>query len=220
MSTMTVPVLHEPARGCGYRKPGGLYLVSGDLLAPCHKLPIELSVCPTCNQGVKPARGWSWVNFDAIVQPAPHDGPSHANSCVLSRPGQWVMEDGRVGLIWIGESFYKNTAAFMREAKKMGVSRRLHNIPRGFEAGKTLVLLAHRMAISEVTHAQDGFKVAADPLDAVTDKDLTVEFRPGIFSAFIPERVEYVLKPSEERDQEVIQRYRDRGIEPVIVRPV
>ena len=45
----TVHTSVESARGCGYRKGGGIYLVSGGLSEPCPKLPIELHSCPTCS---------------------------------------------------------------------------------------------------------------------------------------------------------------------------
>ena len=36
----------EGKRGCGFRKPGGLYMVSA-VSAPCGKLPTPLDICPT-----------------------------------------------------------------------------------------------------------------------------------------------------------------------------
>lgn len=42
----TVHTSVESARGCGFRKGGGIYLVSGGLSEPCPKLPIELKVVP------------------------------------------------------------------------------------------------------------------------------------------------------------------------------
>ena len=55
-------------RGCGLRKPGGLYLVAGAPNAPCGKLPLELTVCPCCGQGIKFARGWTWVDADRLFK--------------------------------------------------------------------------------------------------------------------------------------------------------
>lgn len=52
----------EKKRGCGYRKIGGLYLVTDGGGSPCDRLPFELDVCPTCGGGIKPARGWSWFS--------------------------------------------------------------------------------------------------------------------------------------------------------------
>jgi hypothetical protein len=69
-----VKLSHEKPRGCGRRKPGGLYLVAPGDGAPCCKLPIKLDVCPTCHAGIKPARGWTWVDGDALLATA---GPCH-----------------------------------------------------------------------------------------------------------------------------------------------
>ena len=58
----------EAKRGCGYRKVGGLYLVSDGLGIPCDRLPITLEVCPCCGAGIKPARGWTWVDVPTLVK--------------------------------------------------------------------------------------------------------------------------------------------------------
>ncbi len=89
----------------------------------------------------------------------------------------------RVGLIWIGESFYGTTDEFIAEAKRMGISRRLSAIPRGFTVGETAVWLAHRKAIE--TTGQDG----------------TVTYAPGVFYIFKPEAIEYVVTGQETEDQ-------------------
>jgi hypothetical protein len=52
----------EAKRGCGYRKVGGLYLVTFGAGRHCGKMPIRCAVCPTCNQGIKPTRGWTWID--------------------------------------------------------------------------------------------------------------------------------------------------------------
>ncbi len=59
-------IKNESKRGCGYRKQGGLYLMAGGPSAECGKLPLELTVCPCCGAGIKPARGWTWVNAEAL----------------------------------------------------------------------------------------------------------------------------------------------------------
>src|SRR5256885_1602330 len=74
----------EGARGCGYRKEGGLYLVSGELSEPCPLLPFETSVCPTCGEGVKPARGFTWVDGEKFIPPSEHGTAEHAIVCPLA----------------------------------------------------------------------------------------------------------------------------------------
>ena len=60
----------------------------------------------------------------------------------------------------------------------MGVSRRISAVPREFKVGKTVVFVAHRKAIE-------------------TTRDGKTEYTPAIFQAFVPSRVEYVLKGKE-----------------------
>src|SRR6516162_7484212 len=97
----------EARRGCGYRKVGGLYLVSGILSEPCHRLPLELHVCATCGQGVKQTRGWTWVQADklfgggckgGVVRSGQYEcSPAHCKSCPVCFP-QLMGE--RQGLLW------------------------------------------------------------------------------------------------------------------------
>jgi len=176
---------HESKRGCGYRKPGGLYLVSGALAMPCGKLPIPLTVCPCCGAGIKPARGWTWVSRDLVK-----DAPCHVTECqqgqLKCRPWNDPGID-KYGLIWVGEKFYPQVSDFMRESKGMGISRRISAVPKDFYVGTTWVLLAHRKAI----YAGE-------------------EFIPGIFQAFKPEAIEYIITGDE--TQEELERMEKRGI--------
>jgi hypothetical protein len=73
----------EAKRGCGYRKVGGTYLVSGGLGMPCCKMPILLKTCPCCGHGVKQSRGWTWID-----------------------PKEWLKGEctaGRVTPKWVGD---------------------------------------------------------------------------------------------------------------------
>lgn len=132
-------VIHESieaARGCGYRKEGGLYLVSGEMeLHGCRKLPLPLEVCSTCGLGIKPFRGFGWVNAAEMFKGSLDCIPG----CVIEPPPE------RAGLIWIGEKFY-TADAFTLEAMRQGVSRRIKSVPKGLEIGKTVILVAHRQA--------------------------------------------------------------------------
>jgi len=129
---MMIETRNERERGCGFRKPGGLYLISGEIAAtPCGKLPLVLDVCPTCGGGIKPTRGWTWVSAAALFAERECKG-GECETCPLAMPGRM----GRTGLIWIGGSFYKRPHDFTAVA-----------IPKGIEVGKTWVLLAHRQAV-------------------------------------------------------------------------
>lgn len=177
----TVHTRIEPARGCGYRKPGGLYLVSGRMSAPCGKLPIPLTVCPCCNAGIKPTRGFQWVSA-ALVEGTRCLG-------ILSRNGACsgcVPFDGsvtRFGLLWIGEAYYKTPFDFTHEANLQGISRRIAAVPKDLVVGETWVLLAHRSAIAE---------------PGPDDKD---QFTAAIFTAFLPQAIEYVVKGDESEEE-------------------
>ena len=193
---MNVSLRIESARGCGYRKPGGIYLVAGGLSAPCGKLPIPLDVCPTCSHGIKPSRGWTWINGTALAAAAVCSAGA-CHSCPLGYfegRKQGAKAPGRVGLLWIGEQFYATPQDWIREAGRMGISRRLSKIPKGFELHKTWVWVAHRRAIRNA----DG------------------TFAAGVFQVFKPTAIEYVVTGRETDDE--LEAMRKRGWTPVQVK--
>jgi len=185
---MNIETRIERKRGCGYRQQGGMYLVSGGLAKVCYKLPIPLNICPTCGHGINPARGWTWVESDLILHISCNP-PKEILKIPCNGMGNCYPFDDRgpdrFGLLWIQQG-YKTTADFTRESIAMGVSRRIANngIPRGFEIGVTWVLLAHRKAV-------DGKE-------------------PGIFQAFRPTAIEYVVH--EDDSQEKLEKLEERGI--------
>jgi len=196
----------EPARGCGHRKGGGLYLVSGQLSEPCPLLPYETRVCPTCGNGIRPARGYTWIDGAAFIPPTVHGTADHSAVCPLA-PGFYPTADGepvsrlgRCGLIWIGEVHYPTAAAFMTEAARMGVSRRITAVPRDFVVGETWVLLGHRKAITRACSEGCGDEAAPDPECPVCDGS-GYEFRPGVVTAFCPTAIEYVVKGDETEEE-------------------
>ena len=179
----------EGARGCGFRKPGGLYLITMEWGAQCLRMPYPLSVCPTCSQGIKPARGFTWIN---TAQLTAHE---EMLTCGLRHCVRCSLGGGRgekVGLIWVGEAYYKTPNEFLEEALRMGISRRITAIPQGFVVGETSVLLAHRKAILGRGGAS-----------------------PGIFLASRPTAIEYVVTGKE--TEEELKKMIERGITPVKV---
>lgn len=110
----------EAKRGCGYRKVGGLYLVSGRLAAPCGKFPIELSICPCCGGGIKQTRGWTWVNPKLLIGSRPcMEGTvarfreaGHMADCAHCPAADPSRMGERCGLLWIGRGFYKSSEEF------------------------------------------------------------------------------------------------------------
>jgi hypothetical protein len=195
----------EARRGCGFRKVGGFYLVAPKSGTNCHRFPIPLHVCPTCNQGIKQARGWTWVSkklfqpdcaarHNESVQPGmggidgmDHDacaqGLRHMLTCPACNTG--LLPD-KVGLIWIGERFYKTPKDFMQEAAHQGLSRRVKKIPRNFKIGESWVFCAHPKAI--VMNSTDPSENGHGQLAMVSTK-----YIPGVITAFKPERVETLM---------------------------
>lgn len=192
---MDVRVSYEPARGCGFRKPGGFYLVAPGPGTVCPKLPVPLVVCPSCGAGYRHTRGWTWIDPNVLVNPEPHGDPLHSAYCPLSKPFE-----GKHGLLWIGQRFYARPEDFQKEAAERGISRRLRGVPNDFVLGKTWVFLAHVAAVIPRWDADDQ------------------TFKPGIFSVFRPTAIEYVVR-GDETDTE-LERLVKRGIEPIKVIPV
>lgn len=188
-----IEVRNDKQRGCGWRKAGGLYLVSKGPLGSCGKLPIPLETCPCCGHGIKASRGWQWVDADALVAPykCPREKTGGCDRCPLGG------KIGRAGLLWIGGVYYKTPQDFEREAQTHGLSRRIARVPRGFIPGKTYVLTAHRAAITE--HCPEckgnGGKFGKPTCDACDSTGIIT--KQGIFGVFLPTAVEYVVTGNE-----------------------
>lgn len=185
---MNIRTSHEGKRGCGYRAEGGLYLVSEGMGQYCGALPIAVDVCPTCHHGIKPARGWTWIDLSALASVR---GCQKEGGC-----GNCPIADARIqqcGLLWIGEKFYATPHEFAKEAHRMGISRRIPAVPKGFEVGKTWVALAHRKAI------ESEFKLGDEPT-----------YKSAIFHVFCPQRIEYIVKRGD--SQEKLEDMEKRGI--------
>lgn len=162
----------EMARGCGFRKKGGIYFISEGLPMSCTALPIPLNICPSCGGGVKFSRGFTWISPQLLF--------GHLADCIAGCPGCFYPPSKeKAGLIWVGEKFY-STESFLTEAATRGISRRISTVPHGFKVGKTWVYFAHKKAIPG------------------KDKEPPTA---GIFSAFVPTRIEYVVKGNETRDE-------------------
>jgi hypothetical protein len=184
----------EPRRGCGFRKVGGLYLICAGLAAPCDRLPIPLGVCPCCGGGIKQTRGWTWIQ-PARLFGGKHDPCGCRPSCPACDPDAILGEDGRAGLLWIGEQFYPSPADFAAEAARLGVSRRISAVPRGFKVGETWIFVAHPKAVQTTLVNKEGESLFAEEPG----------LGPGIFQAFRPSRIERIVKQSElEHYQDVL----------------
>jgi hypothetical protein len=188
-----IHVRTEQARGCGFRKPGGLYLVTDGPGVPCALMPLELHVCTACGRGVKPSRGWTWIEPAGVFGEALHE---HGEpTCPLSSP---TGLGPRAGLLWVGAKFYRTPGEFTDEARRMGISRRISTVPRGFTLGQW-VLLAHRAALE----CESCYGTGDDDGEAVGNP--RARCRPchgvggeqGVFHVFRPQRIEYVVRESD-----------------------
>lgn len=75
--------------------------------------------------------------------------------------------------MWIGEKFY-SPAEFIREARSVGISKKVASIPKVFEFGKDIIFLAHIKAVVDYDDDDDPFS-------------------PGVFMSFKPEWVDIVI---------------------------
>ena len=216
-------ISYEVERGCGMRKVGGLYLVSPPTGISCGRFPIHTTVFPTCSAGIRPARGFTWVDGDVIRDMAPLCPEMEYEievAAIEARPRGECCTDCPMspdyprniytaGLIWIGTMHYPDPQAFEREGAVMGFSRRLpgNRLPRGFDIGNTWVFLGHKFAVAP-------WKVQG--YDPSTDKD-NLKMEPGIFGIWRPTAAEKVV--DEDYDSDEVARLERRGIDAVIVRP-
>jgi len=138
--------------------------------------------------------------------------PETCEACPLGRPA------GKVGLIWVGEEFYKTPADFLWEAARQGVSRRVSSVPKGFALGHTLVAVAHRKAMTvpclECMH-QDQFRLVREDEELCPCGGTGIRYQAAIFHVFMPQAIEYVVKGDE--TEEELDALVKRGITPVKV---
>jgi hypothetical protein len=227
--TLQAVELHETERACGFRCAGGLYLVGGTAGAlTCGKLPLQLQSCPTCGAGIRPSRGFAWINPVPLFAHAwcPHDPRQYEtrdatvqtnNQCSFCPLAFVDLRIGkRTGLMWVGSNRY-TAESFAAEAEQLGVSRRISAVPKGLTVG-SWVFLAHRKAFPSIPGGPPA--------------------HPGIFRGFRVTSIDYILTKEEadrltwERDENApgrtvadvagdpLQRYTKRGIRLVKVVPV
>jgi hypothetical protein len=213
---MKIETVIDEVRGCGWRKPGGLYLIASGAGRSCGKLPFDLTICPTCGGGIHRARGWTWIDtnelFRGVECKLSGETLAFSETRTFSLPGDCgscpLHEGvGRAGLLWIGSGFYKDALAFDKEAARLGISRRIPAIPRGFVVGETWVALAH--AKGDIAFGKGVDKKT--PMG----KDYFDPGVPAIFKLFKPERVEYITR-GDETDAELAALVK-RGVTPVHV---
>jgi hypothetical protein len=205
----------EARRRCGYRKVGGIYLVAPGTGVPCDRLPWIVTVCPCCNQGIKQARGWTWVDVGLLFGGA-HEDCADRTLCPLCHAPEKI---GRAGLLWIGERFYPTPADFIAESESLGISRRIGVVPRGFKLGETWVLFAYpKGALCPDCFGGGLFRAGAQ--EGTANACATCKGAgklPAIFRAFQPRAIKVIITETQSKDAGYMFDLQQRGLTPVIV---
>lgn len=188
---------------------------------PCERLPLPLDACPTCGAGVKQVRSFQWIRpalvFEnpgikpcAASSDAPSEGRSyfheHCHRCVICTPGllEAHVQPQEFGLLWVGAKFYPTAEDWSKEAAKLGVSKRIAAIPKGLVVGKSMVLVAHPEAITVKKEIPPG------PGELLGKTEIA--YKPGVFHAFVPQRIELVVTPSMTEEKWVKELVEKQGV--------
>jgi len=218
MKLADVELKEDQMRGCGKRKAGGLYIVTEPgHMAPCGKLPIVFEHCPCCGSGIYPTRSYQHIDLDRFLEGKVCDrvdqGVARVDPCIGCPLHTNI---GKVYLLWIGEKFYPTPDGWMEEARRLGVSRRMHQIPRGLKLGESWIAVAHRKAVRQPCPecGKDGFQLAAEQDCGTCDGTGLID-KSAIFHLFQPTAIEYICKGTEtEQELDALVK---RGIKPIRV---
>lgn len=227
----------EEKRGCGYRKVGGMYLVGDYRSVPCDRLPYPLEICPVCGAGIKAGRGMTKINPLHLFGEHTIKRAAEVITGGYEKPREWQDITERCGchypcfmcdptddiafLMRVGEKYYPTPEDFTQEGIRQGFCKRIAQIPHDFEIGQTVIYLAHinACAIREPVAVQQAMTILegnkseqARLVEAEKEKRVM-----GIFTAFIPHRIEKLFWQSEldamtYKDREQLTK---RGITPI-----
>ena len=205
----------EQIRGCGWRKVEAMYLCGEYIHAPCDRMPLPLTTCPVCGQGIKVSRGFTRIN--PLDLWGPHDKcTDRMRPCHLCDP-----QNQPAYIMLVGKKSY-TPDEFLVEAQRMGVSKRIPFIPKELELGKTVIYLAHPKAVEvrEPLAIQQAMAIAKNRSSLqpslFPEEMVKPTYQMGIFCAFIPKRVEKLIWQSEATPEE-LEKLQKRGITPIIV---
>lgn len=203
----------EHKRGCGYRKVGGLYLCGEYVSGLCDRLPLPLECCPTCGGGIKVSRGFTKI-IPTTLFGYHQDCIDKIRPCKVCDP----TEDTAF-IMLVGDKYY-TPKTFIAEATGQGVSKRIPFIPKDLELGKTIIYLAHHKACEVIGPAiVQQARTLADGDDShqkrLLDAD-EVKHRTGIFTAFVPQRIEKLIWKSDATKKELTN-LKKRGITPIVI---
>lgn len=219
-------------RECGYRKVGGLYLVGPLLSRVCDRLPYKIKSCFVCGRSFQFNRGIAQVTGQEVFY-MPHTIDGIGEGVVVERYGANLdhcmykhkdselagctcdancpvcyPQEERAALLWIDKKFY-TPESFTKEAERLGVSKRLPYIPKWLKLGEAWVFLAHPEAV----------EIEGAPGKNGGDQGKFFAKVPGVFLAFVPQRIEKIVveKEAEHFSQEAIDKLDAQGIDIVTV---
>lgn len=195
--------MSESMRGCGFRSIGGMYLCSSaGKTVYCDALPLPIVPCGCCGYEVPFSRGFQWITKDYLTHLSKE---KHGGKGCTCNPFCQVCypHEERYGLMWVGNRYY-TPESFVDEAVKMGVSKRIPEIPKGLVFGETWVLTAHLKVPDHKIEPNGGL---------LTKEPKTMK---AVFYAFKPDRVEMPLW-KDEVSNEMILKLEKRGITPVLL---
>jgi hypothetical protein len=210
--------MSEQKRGCGYRKIGGLYLVSDPgFQLECDGLPLELQRCECCGFIPPFSRNLQRVNPEYIKQ-AEHkhhmnqekEHPEHGYCscfpvCPICYPENQAILS--FGLMFVGKKSY-TPQSFIKEAMSLGISKRIPEIPNWLIMGETWVFLAHQKVP----------KVSLEELKTNGMRLKEPEYMSAIFYGFKPQRIEMPVWKGDLTDAELLK-LEEKGITPVLLDP-
>jgi hypothetical protein len=217
MTEVPAPVAYEPKRGCGFREVGKLYLVGEGIAWVCPSLPLIFKPCECCTYEPPQYRDFQWIAKAYMKHIRAPTGVECHPQCPVCYPG--VNDQKRYGLMWVGKKFY-NPVEFLTESEGMGVSKAIKQIPKGLILGETWAMLAHPQAY--IDNSDDEYvQLRNDWLTTGVDKvppdpEPKPPMYPGVFFAFIPDKVEMPIYQSE-ATKERVQELMAKGIAPVVV---
>lgn len=173
------------------------------MAVPCDALPLEMDPCPTCGFKIPFIRSMMMLHTAYIAwlsekKHSPTEPCTCANICPICYP---MNLGARCGLMWVGRQY--TPSSFVKEARKMGISKAISQIPKKLELGKTWVFLAHRKV--PFYREVEGMRIYD-----------TEHHRPAIFYAFIPSRIEKLIWRNQ-ATEETLKELKERGITAIIV---
>lgn len=214
--------MSESERGCGYRKIGGLYLVSDAGPAwICDGLPLPLLPCDCCDYQPPFSRNLEWITLKYVkdLSAIKHDHKwpcvvktdwcSCPEGCPICHPELQQLE--KFGLMYVGQKFY-TPESFLKEAVQMGISKRIPEIPKGLKLGETWIFLAHLKVPFYPKHPDGVYAIdqmlgGLAPGEPITKK--------AIFYGFKPQRIEMPIWKG--TSTEKILKLEKKGITPVLI---